>query len=94
MACAIVSPVMAAATVCALCIKKSRRIGLRSTKYSVIAVTTAVAAVVALNAVLGNGDSVPSTPLVLLAGASFTVGTVVAAVRSWVEIRRMRAAAR
>lgn len=93
-ACAIVSPFFAAAIVGSLCFKKSRRIGLRGSKYAAIAVTIALVACIAVNAALGNGSPFPFMPMLLTGGASFTVGTLFATVRSWLEMRGMRTGAR
>lgn len=79
------SPVFAVAIVGSLYFKWSRRIGVRGSQYAAIAVTIGVVACVAVNAGLGDGSPVPLT-----GGASFTVGTLVAAMRSWMEIRRRR----
>lgn len=91
MLCAVISPLVAAGVVWALCTERWRYLGRRTSKMGVIVASVSVAAYFSLNALLGEGTPVESISTAIAGGAGFTAG--VAGICAWIWARSRKSLA-
>jgi cytochrome c oxidase assembly factor CtaG len=88
MLCAVVSPLVAAGIIWALCMRRWRYAGGRSAKGGGILAVMFIMAYFGLHALLGQDTSVQPLSVAVAGGAGFTAGALGACAWVWMRVRR------
>jgi hypothetical protein len=91
MLCAVISPLIAAGVIWALCTERWRYLGARCGKTGVILAAISVATYFSLNALLGGCIPVHSISVLIAGGAGFTAG--VGGICGWIWARNRNSSA-
>jgi hypothetical protein len=87
MFCAVISPLVGAGVIWALCAKRSRYIGKRAGTMGAILAAIFIAAYFGLNALLGEETRIQPISVAIAGGAGFTVGALGVCALTWMMVR-------
>jgi hypothetical protein len=88
--CAVISPLVGAGIIWALCVKRWRYTGGRAGKIGTILAAVFISTYFALNALLGEGAPVKPMSVAAAGGAGFTAGALGACAWIWMRVRKVR----
>lgn len=86
--CAVISPLVGAGIVWALCVKRWRYTGGRAGKMGAILAAMFIVTYFALNALLGGGVPIQAMSVAAAGGAGFTAGALGACAWTWMRVRK------
>jgi hypothetical protein len=86
--CAVISPLVGAGIVWALCVKRWRYTGGRAGKMGAISAAMFILTYFALNASLGEGIPIQPMSVAAAGGAGFTAGALGACAWIWMRVRK------
>jgi hypothetical protein len=86
--CAVISPLVGAGIVWALCVKRWRYTGGRAGKMGAILAAMFIVTYFALNALLGEGVPIQPMSVAAAGGAGFTAGALGACAWIWMRVRK------